>query len=91
MKIVSRTILASACFVAIFSTCKTDSSATTSTPTVPDSLKPPKTEKLSFSLAAKGVQIYECQAEKEMSPKFKWVFKAPEADLFDASKKVGKH
>jgi Protein of unknown function (DUF3455) len=26
------------------------------------------------------------------SPKFKWVFKAPEADLFDASnKKVGKH
>jgi hypothetical protein len=43
------------------------------------------------ALAAKGVQIYECQAEKEMSPKFKWVFKAPEADLFDASKKVGKH
>ncbi len=43
-------------------------------------------------LTAKGVQIYECRAVAGESGKFEWAFKAPEADLFDATgHKVGKH
>src|SRR5688572_25234412 len=52
---------------------------------VPDSLKPGARESLALVVPAKGVQIYECRADK-------WVFVAPEADLFDAAgKKIGSH
>lgn len=52
---------------------------------VPDSLKPGTQESLAMVVPAKGVQIYECRAEK-------WVFVAPEAELFDRSgKKIGSH
>ena len=61
-------------------------------PTVPDSLKVPPTESLSFSANAKGVQIYECRAKKDAPTQYEWAFKAPEADLFDAQgKKIGHH
>jgi hypothetical protein len=41
---------------------------------------------------AVGVQIYECSASKADPTRFEWVFKAPEADLFDAKgNKIGKH
>ena len=51
---------------------------------VPDKLKPAN-ESLSMIVPAKGDQIYECREAK-------WVFVAPEADLFDgAGKKIGKH
>ena len=43
-------------------------------------------------LTAKGVQIYECRPVAGDANKFEWAFKAPEADLYDASgKKVGRH
>jgi len=52
---------------------------------VPDNLKPGANESLAQVVPAKGVQIYECRAGK-------WVFVAPEAELFDrAGKKIGTH
>src|SRR5206468_420762 len=52
----------------------------------------PATEVLSLETEATGVQIYECNAGKDVPTRFEWVFKAPEADLFDrAGNKIGKH
>jgi Protein of unknown function (DUF3455) len=59
---------------------------------IPDSLKPPPTQVLSLETHATGVQIYECKPSKDNPARFEWVFKAPEAELFDtAAKKIGKH
>jgi hypothetical protein len=56
-----------------------------STVPVPDTLKPAANESLALIVPAKGVQIYECRAGK-------WVFVAPEAELFDrAGKRIGSH
>ena len=61
-------------------------------PLVPENLRTPATEVLSLETEAAGVQIYECNASKEAPTRFEWIFKAPEADLFDrAGNKVGKH
>ena len=61
-------------------------------PVVPENLSAPATEVLSLETEATGVQIYECNASKEESTRFEWIFKAPEADLFDgAGNKIGKH
>jgi hypothetical protein len=63
-----------------------------STPAVPDAVKVPVTESLAFKANAKGVQIYESRARKDDPSKFEWVFKGPEADLFDEQgKKIGRH
>lgn len=52
---------------------------------VPETLKPAANESLALIVPAKGVQIYECRAGK-------WVFVAPEAQLFDrGGKKIGSH
>ncbi|MEP6656547.1 MAG: DUF3455 domain-containing protein [Betaproteobacteria bacterium] len=41
---------------------------------------------------ATGVQIYDCKPGKDDPARFEWVFRAPEADLFDAAgRKIGKH
>ena len=49
-------------------------------------------EVLSLETAATGVQIYECNASKDEPTRFEWIFKAPEADLFDmAGNKIAKH
>lgn len=72
--------------------CATDSPRQVSAPIVPDSIKVPQTEMLSFAANAKGVQIYECRAKKDDATQYEWVFKAPEADLFDGQgKKIGRH
>ena len=61
-------------------------------PSVPENLRTPANEVLSLETEAAGVQIYECNASKEAPTRFEWIFKAPEADLFDrAGNKVGKH
>jgi len=61
-------------------------------PLVPENLRPPVTEVLSLETKATGVQIYECNASKGEPTRFEWIFKAPEADLFDsAGNKIGKH
>jgi hypothetical protein len=47
---------------------------------------------LSLEAQATDVQIYECNASKTDPTRFEWVFKAPEADLFDSvGRKIGKH
>ena len=61
-------------------------------PLVPENLRTPETEVLSLETKATGVQIYECNASKDEPTRFEWIFKAPEADLFDgAGNKIGKH
>jgi len=38
------------------------------------------------------VQIYDCKPNKDDPARFEWVFRAPEAELFDAAgKNIGKH
>jgi hypothetical protein len=52
---------------------------------VPRNLEPSADESLKRIISAKGVQIYECRDQK-------WVFVAPEADLYDAQGNlVGRH
>jgi hypothetical protein len=60
---------------------------------IPSELRPSNNERLSFVSFAKGVQIYQCQAKKDQAGEFEWLFKAPEADLFDrrGKKKLGTH
>ncbi|HXY54634.1 MAG TPA: DUF3455 domain-containing protein [Nitrospirota bacterium] len=61
-------------------------------PEVPETLKAPANQVLLLETQATGVQIYECKASKDDRTRFEWVFKAPEADLFDsAGKKIGRH
>ncbi|MFZ6874431.1 DUF3455 domain-containing protein [Undibacterium sp. Di27W] len=63
--------------------------------TVPANLQAPAGEVLAFQMAATGVQIYDCKANKDVAKKFEWVFRAPEAELYashDSSNlKLGKH
>lgn len=59
---------------------------------LPDNLKASATEATTGTLAARGVQIYECRAKKDNASVAEWAFVAPEADLFDAAgRKVGTH
>ncbi len=61
-------------------------------PKVPETLNAPANQVLSLETQAAGVQIYECKASKDDPTRFDWVFKAPEADLFDsAGKNIGRH
>ena len=68
------------------------SSTVGTNPLVPENLRVPAGQALSLVSPATGTQIYECGATKTEPPRFEWVFKAPEAELFDLSgKKIGKH
>ena len=61
-------------------------------PDAPEALRPPADQVLAVEAFATGVQIYECAANQDQPPRFEWVFKAPEAELFDkAGQKIGKH
>ena len=61
-------------------------------PGVPETLKVPATQVLSLETQATGVQIYECKVSKDDPMRFEWVFKAPEAELFDSTgKRIGRH
>src|SRR5580700_4634471 len=72
--------------------CAGESPKSDPAPAIPDAVKVPLTESLSFSAKAKGVQIYECRAKKDDPTQYEWVFTGPEADLFDANgNKMGRH
>lgn len=59
---------------------------------VPDNLKAPTTQTLAVVAQAVGAQIYECSTSKTDPARFEWVFKAPDAELFDdTGRKIGKH
>jgi uncharacterized protein DUF3455 len=84
-----------ACTLAILATGTLFASAASefgTAPTVPENLKAPAGQVLTFATHATGVQVYECNANKADPARFEWIFKAPEAELFDsAGKKIGKH
>jgi len=58
---------------------------------VPDKIKGGPNESVAMIASAKGVQIYECRANKDAGTA-DWAFVAPEAELFDTTgRKIGKH
>jgi len=61
-------------------------------PDSPGNLRAPANQVLSLEAQATGVQIYECRSNRTDPARFEWIFKAPEADLFDSvGRKIGKH
>jgi hypothetical protein len=61
-------------------------------PNIPEALRVPPNQTLIREVQAVGVQIYECQASKDVLPGFHWIFKAPEAELRNrADIVVGRH
>lgn len=61
-------------------------------PAVPDVLRPGPGEAMLTTLAARGVQIYECRAKKDDAQSAEWVFVAPEASLFERDgRAAGRH
>src|SRR5438093_249712 len=90
MKSPYATTIAGASLAGILAGCAASNVGTN--PLVPENLKVPAGQTLSLVSPATGVQIYECGAIKTEPARFEWVFRAPEADLFDvAGKKIGKH
>ncbi|MEP7044576.1 MAG: DUF3455 domain-containing protein [Dokdonella sp.] len=61
-------------------------------PQAPAALQPPSDQILSLQAIGSGVQIYECKPAQAEPSRYEWVFKAPEAELADASgRNLGKH
>jgi hypothetical protein len=59
-------------------------------PEVPESLKAPAGEEVILAAHATGTQVYVCQQGSDQ--KYAWVFKAPQAELTDATgKKIVHH
>lgn len=84
------TTIAQVSLVALLACCATANAGTVSG--VPETLKVPATQVLSLETQGAGVQIYECKAGKDDPAKFEWVFKAPEAELFDSTgEKIARH
>jgi hypothetical protein len=52
-------------------------------PEIPAPLQVPAEQNLLLKVAAKGSQIYVCQAQADKPDRFEWIFKAPEAELLD--------
>jgi hypothetical protein len=90
MKQAHATVIAKLSLVVLLACFGTANAATM--PEVPETLKVPANQVLSLEAQGTGVQIYECKTNKDDPTKFEWVFKAPEAELFDsAGKKIGRH
>jgi hypothetical protein len=58
---------------------------------VPDELKTPPDQVILLEFKAKGMQIYVCKSPQNNSLKSEWIFKAPEADLYDTSGNIIGH
>jgi hypothetical protein len=84
------TVIGQVLVFAFFAGCAT--SNINRTPGIPETLTVPATQVLSLETHASGVQIYVCKVTKDDPMRFEWVFKAPEAELFDRSgKSIGRH
>jgi Protein of unknown function (DUF3455) len=58
----------------------------------PAALEPEGRPPIALTLAARGVQIYECRAQPGAADAQAWTFVAPQAELFDArGRRVGSH
>jgi len=83
-------LLSSAALAAVLASCPTPNLA--AAPDIPEQLRVPAGGVLSLETHATGVQIYECRAGKDDPTRFAWMFKAPEAELFNsAGKEIAKH
>jgi hypothetical protein len=90
MKTRGITAVSGASLIALFTGCATSNAGTV--PMVPDNLRVAASQTLSLETHATGVQIYDCKPNKDDPTRFEWIFRAPEAELFDAAgKKIGKH
>ncbi len=90
MRILNASVMASFAVVVLLS--GGGGSAVARLPDAPEALRPPADQVLALDALATGVQIYECSAGQDQPPRFDWVFKAPEAELFDGKgRKVGRH
>jgi hypothetical protein len=59
---------------------------------IPPRLQAPAGQTLVLAARAQGVQIYVCGVDKNDATQWHWIFKAPEAELFDAQgEKIGTH
>lgn len=59
---------------------------------VPQAIAPRGGQLLLESVAARGVQVYECRPDATVPGKVGWVFVAPQAELFDrAGAAIGRH
>lgn len=59
---------------------------------IPAVLHPVTGESLAMTIAATGVQIYECRAKGDVPTGHAWAFVAPEAELFDSKGEgIGRH
>jgi uncharacterized protein DUF3455 len=90
MRAVHTSVIGSLSVLALLSGCA--SSSDVRPPDAPEALRPPADQVLALETPATGVQIYACSGNQDQPPRFEWVFKAPEAELFDRTgQKVGKH
>jgi hypothetical protein len=90
MRMQRATVIVRTSLVAVLAGCATN--MVIAAPMVPEQLKVPATQTLSLETHAVGVQIYDCKPSKDDPARLEWVFRAPEADLFDtANRKIGKH
>ena len=84
-----KTAVTAACLTVLLAAC---ASPPPSSVEAPDALKPDAAQSPLTTLAARGVQIYECRVSKDDPQAAAWVFVAPEAKLYDAQGRlVGKH
>jgi len=59
---------------------------------MPPALELPAGQALRLAAAARGVQIYACQADPKAAAAGAWVLRAPEAELLDgAGRHIGRH
>ena len=71
--------------VLLLAGCATSAPVAENLKTIPQNLKPAANESLKRVIRAKGVQVYECRDQK-------WVFVAPEAELYDErGNLIGRH
>jgi hypothetical protein len=90
MRILVTSVLASFFAVVLLTGCA--SSQGVIPPDAPQELRPPADQVLALEARATGVQIYECSASQAQPARFEWVFKSPEAELFDRkARRIGKH
>jgi hypothetical protein len=66
-----------------------DEALTRRLPVIPAALAAPAGNRLAFTLAAEGVQIYDCKAGADGV--LTWVFRAPEAELFAQRRVASSH
>jgi hypothetical protein len=55
-------------------------------------IQPAATERVTHTMQAAGVQVYQCKTVRDNPTKHEWSFVGPEADLYDGSgQRVGRH